>query len=102
MSGHGVPVVTALRIHCRCQPELTWTPLLGKQSPAGNSRPCSSLMKTLSPTERWGDWLQAAGQESEVSLRLVETVILPQMRAAGFAVPGRGGPCRDNLKCILE
>ena len=45
--------------------------------------------------------MQAAGQESDVSLRVVESVILPQMRDAGFAVPVRG-PGRDNLRCILE
>ena len=59
------------------QPEVLWKP-----------------MKTLSPTQRWGPWLASARHatvmhDASVSLQFVERQILPELRAAGFAVPSK-------------
>ena len=44
----------------------------------------------LSPTHRWGDWLEAAGaKENMVSFTFVRDVVCPQLRKEGFAVPAR-------------
>ena len=44
----------------------------------------------LSPTNRWGDWLEAAGaEENMVSCTFVRDVVCPQLRKEGVAVPAR-------------
>ena len=44
----------------------------------------------LAPTNRWGDWAEAAGaEENMVSYTFVRDVVCPQLRKEGFAVPAR-------------
>jgi hypothetical protein len=44
----------------------------------------------LSPTNRLGDWAEAAGaEENMVSYTFVRDVVCPQLRKEGFAVPAR-------------
>ena len=43
-----------------------------------------------SPTNRWGDWLEAAGaEENMASCTFVREVVCPQLRKEGFAAPAR-------------